>query len=1043
MWSEISQRWGLTSREGSLLVQLLLLAVTILTYSVIAMAIANSLFVNNVGAHSLPIAFIAIGLASIPAYGLFSTAIDRYPRADLFRFVLLLSGVLAIALRFLLHLDSSLVYYGLLIVVFFQWDFYNNILYPSLAMDYFTALEYKRYAPFIGIAQGVGTMVGGGITILLSHFLATADLLWLLPIALGMAVGQVTYLEKSQPKRDLIKPAQKNSLLASIKSFPNLVEQYPLVGLLAASSFLLVIVYLSSEFLWFSIYGNSFNEEQLTAFLGKMRIVISLVQIAVLYGVTRPLLQKFGVAKLNGVYPITTLLSFVGLGLSFKLPSAIALQVNGDAFYKGINLPIHQLNYNAIPPEFRGRVRALSDGSIYAAGLTLAGGILFVAERYLTLTQITAIAGFVTLLLLLVRIPMGKYYAQGLEQTIQRDTVDLDALAETKISLSPQFQETIAAMLLGDFSEGQLDRGMQLRGLELAGSLGKLSQFVPQISQLIVNADDELKTTLVELLVKDPQAEKIYQQLWEHPQEAVATVAWELGINCGIATALVTSGGKGHNKELVEYDSVTSLAAVQPHTMQPQQQKSLIRAIALCQQPAAVPLLTQIAQQDSWELKYFALRALGNFIAEEGLDIALVASSQIELLLPVETEDPYYWKCLTAAWTIIEQTHYPEVFEILKTGLEQTKAPLINPIANAIAAYGTAGLNLARTSLTANNPNTVKTAIAALGKIGTKQGVNALYSYLQPQFAELDKTDRWQQQIPTQDDTWQPLSIALADFQQRQIQQVLYILACLGRSRTVKTIEQILASNNSTDIANAVEVLSSLQQRRFVAPLIPILEQRLKPKTIPGKKASWLATEGYGILTEALASRDRWIKSAALTVLATIPRRAITDDDPVVKAVCQRLFAQPTSQNTIMNRLLLLKSVSLFKNLTLDELFAIEQALISEQVLAQQVIYTEASWGSHFYLVAEGTVKLTKQVQQEAKEIKQVTTGEYFGEIALFDDAPRWDSAIAVTNCTLLKLEKKQFLSIISQRPHIILEICRFLSKRLRETDKYLTAKID
>ena len=89
----------------------------------------------------------------------------------------------------------------------------------------------------------------------------------------------------------------------------------------------------------------------------------------------------------------------------------------------------------------------------------------------------------------------------------------------------------------------------------------------------------------------------------------------------------------------------------------------------------------------------------------------------------------------------------------------------------------------------------------------------------------------------------------------------------------------------------------------------------------------------------------------------------------------------------------------------------------------------------------KGKIQIVKQLDGEQQEIKQLTTGEYFGEIALFDEAPRWDGAIAIENSVLLCLEKKRFISLISQRPHIILEICRFLSQRLRETEKYMSAK--
>ena len=89
-------------------------------------------------------------------------------------------------------------YYALLIVIFFQWDFNNNLLYPGLLTDYFTTIEYKRYAPFIGIAQAVGTLVGGGITIALSRYFPSRELLWSLPIFMAIAFGQLVYLEKSQ-----------------------------------------------------------------------------------------------------------------------------------------------------------------------------------------------------------------------------------------------------------------------------------------------------------------------------------------------------------------------------------------------------------------------------------------------------------------------------------------------------------------------------------------------------------------------------------------------------------------------------------------------------------------------------------------------------------------------------------------------------------------------------------------------------------------------------------------------------------------------------
>ncbi|NEZ61084.1 cyclic nucleotide-binding domain-containing protein, partial [Adonisia turfae] len=145
--------------------------------------------------------------------------------------------------------------------------------------------------------------------------------------------------------------------------------------------------------------------------------------------------------------------------------------------------------------------------------------------------------------------------------------------------------------------------------------------------------------------------------------------------------------------------------------------------------------------------------------------------------------------------------------------------------------------------------------------------------------------------------------------------------------------------------------------------------------------------------------------------------------------------------DTLMNRLIILKDVALFQNLSLDELLLIDEALVPQQFMASTTIFEEGSWGSHLYIIASGTVQIVKTVDDEQKEIKQLMTGNYFGEIALFDDAPRWNGAIAKDDCMLLKLEKQRFISLTTQRPHILLEICRFMSQQLRETDKFRSAK--
>jgi hypothetical protein len=1026
--------------------QLLLLAVTVLIYNVMAMAIANSLFVSQVGAGDLPIAFMLIGLCSLPIYGAFSQIADRYSRPQVFRYVLLGSIVLMVGLRWLINLDATWVYYVLLMAIFFQWDFYNNLLYPGLLTDYFTILEYKRYAPFIGIAQAVGTLVGGGLTLLLSNYLPSRELLWCLPGFMAIAFGQLVYLERSQRRLQTIKE-KKSSLIESWKILPELGKRYPLVLFLAASSFLLVIIYLCSEFLWFNIYGQQFDESQLTGFLGLMRMIISLIQVVFLYGITRPLLKWVGVARLNAVYPVTTLLSLGGLLFNFKLPTAIALQINGDALYKSINLPVHQLNYNGIPHQYVGRVRALSDGLIYSVGLTLAGLVLWLCHLYLSLVQITWLAIILTAILLLVRIPMGKYYIQSLEAMIRSDLINLDDFDEPENQLPSQSSSVIREFLTSG------DRYNQLKGLELAANVSNPEQFLTEVKSLLPNADDALRQEILKLYSSNQTTLPEFASLLKDPSPTVRGIALEVLIANQYSFT-------PSDLELLIVDQdlqVQTLALVA--TLQNTQTKDLdfkiaeqfwqlkltdetidaiARVVRYSGNPEFITLIEYLLPQANPEGKQAALEALVSLATAQDSSLTKIALAETQHDNPVVR---------VAAYKLLEITYAPEAIAQVTQGLGDASAQVRQQVACTLAAYGKQGLTIAQAQLTASDPLVVQTAIAAIAKLNNKRANEILFQHLIPEFQQLNLTRKWQQQIPTEDPSWQFLAVAIEDYQQRLLQKVLYILSCLGYSRTVNLVQRIFVTGERRDLANAVEILASINHRRFVQPLIPLLEQRVSSKT-PRKlevTPQWLEDKGYKILLEALDSSDRWIKTGASVALAVVPTALLKDPDPVVQSVTREIFPvayQLTCPvSTSMNRLLLLRNIALFKNLSLDELFSIDRVLEQKQVLAGETIYTEGSWGGHLYIIAAGKIQIIKELDGEQQAIKQLTTGQYFGEIALFDEALRWDGAIALEDSTLLCLEKKRFISLISQRPQIILELCRFLSHRLRETDKYMSAK--
>ena len=60
--------------------------------------------------------------------------------------------------------------------------------------------------------------------------------------------------------------------------------------------------------------------------------------------------------------------------------------------------------------------------------------------------------------------------------------------------------------------------------------------------------------------------------------------------------------------------------------------------------------------------------------------------------------------------------------------------------------------------------------------------------------------------------------------------------------------------------------------------------------------------------------------------------------------------------------------------------------------------------------------------------------GDIFGEIALLDGHPRTADAIAVTDCELFVIERRDFLPLMREEPEIALRIIEILCSKLRRT---------
>jgi uncharacterized membrane protein len=143
-----------------------------------------------------------------------------------------------------------------------------------------------------------------------------------------------------------------------------------------------------------------------------------------------------------------------------------------------------------------------------------------------------------------------------------------------------------------------------------------------------------------------------------------------------------------------------------------------------------------------------------------------------------------------------------------------------------------------------------------------------------------------------------------------------------------------------------------------------------------------------------------------------------------------------------VSRTELLRSIPMFEGLGDDDLEALASSLVEKKLKAGEMIFHQGDSGSEMYIVADGHVNIHLPGEASRRvSLKDIARGEYFGELALFDDKPRSASALATTDAVLLELGRETLSSYLEARPRAAMAILQTMAERLRQTNAMLSER--
>jgi CRP-like cAMP-binding protein len=126
----------------------------------------------------------------------------------------------------------------------------------------------------------------------------------------------------------------------------------------------------------------------------------------------------------------------------------------------------------------------------------------------------------------------------------------------------------------------------------------------------------------------------------------------------------------------------------------------------------------------------------------------------------------------------------------------------------------------------------------------------------------------------------------------------------------------------------------------------------------------------------------------------------------------------------------LIKSVPLFSGCTKAELKRLARIADELDLREGTVLTREGRTGHEFFVLIDGTVRISK----DGRKLADLGPGDWLGEIALLTKAPRTATATATSAVTTLVLVDREFRHVVEEMPTIAMKMLSSVGERLART---------
>lgn len=110
-----------------------------------------------------------------------------------------------------------------------------------------------------------------------------------------------------------------------------------------------------------------------------------------------------------------------------------------------------------------------------------------------------------------------------------------------------------------------------------------------------------------------------------------------------------------------------------------------------------------------------------------------------------------------------------------------------------------------------------------------------------------------------------------------------------------------------------------------------------------------------------------------------------------------------------------------------------EPGILGKIYKDNEIVIKQGEPGDTMYVVQEGLVEIINETDHGEVLLALRGTGEFIGEMAIFEQEPRMATVRAIGDARVLTIDKKNFLRRVHEDPSLAFHLVQTMSARIRE----------